>query len=271
MQLFLKQQAKERALSASLPHIPDKNNSKTFMRNLKGKLYQNISALYFDPLKANATVTSTTFCKNPIAKRSAKSFSSFGNRQFPAYAYVQLQRQYKEWEKRRQKKNRNVDEPLTTNLLSLNTKQISDVSKESHQTGLSEDKSENVTETSKHSFPPQSSKKPSNQNAIISDNESVQQKPRVVENKIHQPLNQQHASIPSFITDVETPQTKKPQSTFTKFRDLKLHSKERCGKSTRAGLQQRINCANHNTEDENFETASLSSKWKDAYSLSAKT
>ena len=247
MQQFLKQQAKERALSASLPLISEKREARTFMRNLKGKLIQTYKdALTLDQPKTNLSVSNSNSGRNAIAKRYANSFSSFGNRQVPKYAHVQLQKQYKEWEERRQKKK--LEEQPVTNLTTSDNRQNAELSLSSKETTLLETTKNSPNRlNSPHS---QSSHTRSDFDKSLKQEESQNFDKSIL-------LNQQRASISVPNRDVDIPQPKKIRPMTTDFSELKF--KTRPGRtSTRTRLLQIKNGTNKITANSGDATGASS-------------
>ena len=104
MQHFLKQQAKERALSASLPCIFAKKDARKSIKMLQDQFRTQ------HPNSNNDNSASSNRETSFSRKRFVSSFSSYSKRKSPTYAHLQLQKQYHDWEQRRKSKKKSDEE-----------------------------------------------------------------------------------------------------------------------------------------------------------------
>jgi len=225
MQQFLKQQAKERALSASLPLISEKRDPRIFVRNLKGKLQQkNKAVLLLDQSQHSFSAQCASSGRNSLSKRYANSFSAFGNRQVHKYAHVQLQKQYKEWEERRQKKK--LGEQIATASITSarpDAQKTTELAVLSNVATQSEKAVQNLSDKSKDSSINPESNAPYRTN---SERKFIQDEETFGKSAL---LKQQRASISGPTADTETPSPKKFRPMTTDFSELKF--KVRSGKT----------------------------------------
>ena len=267
MQLFLKQQAKERALSASLPHISEKSDTKTFMKSLKGKFHRN-SAINADGSKTDSASTNTSSGRNSSSKRYANSFSSFGTRQLPTYAHVQLQKQYKEWEERRLKKKQSIDDNPSSDSATLDFQKTPEELLTSKEATQSKRKSENFAiETNKESGHLHQSFE-----SILNptcDQESDSGKHRKVDKS--EKLNQQRSPASVSSSNLEIPHSKKLRPMTTDFREIKfLQFKTRTGRNSRKFQVFQQSSDDHKNNQNTDDLKSLSPKHIDTNPLSVR-
>ena len=194
MQRLLKQQAKDRALSASLPQISSKKDSRNLIKTLQRKLQLQNNIFNDETKLTSSTSVNSATSRQSSGKRFANSFSSYGNRQVSTYAHMQLQKQYREWEERRKKKK--SLESQASSPSTLDTQSVADSLSFPRQAVSSNTATDEQTQTA-----------------------SKQVTGITAQKHIHQSLS---FPFTKSLNDLETPLLKRSRPMTSDFRELKL-------------------------------------------------